>query len=170
MPNRSLLVSILVLLLIILGGWLFLRATNFNEVGVITPTPTITANLTPTLVPSPTLTEEERARRIDVEMESTNEDYEQSGTATLTEENGRVRVVIDVEAIEGLTSQPAHIHTGRCPEPGGIVYPLTNVVNGQSVTVLNTTITSLRNRLPLAINIHKSAAESDIYTSCGDLE
>lgn len=103
---------------------------------------------------------------------SAQNDSGQDGTATLTEEDGKVMVEIEVESSdegEGI-AQPAHIHMGACPEPGEIAYPLTNVVDGESETTLDVTLAELKEQLPLAINVHKSAAEISVYTSCGDLE
>jgi len=94
----------------------------------------------------------------------------QSGIAKLVEENGKVIVTISLaEFTEGI-SQPVHIHSGKCPDVGAVVYPLTNVLNGKSVTVLNVTLSELEKGLPLAINVHKSIDEAKVYTACGDLD
>lgn len=37
-----------------------------------------------------------------------------------------------------------------------------------SVTTLDVTLAGLKAQLPLGLNVHKSAAEAKIYTSCGD--
>lgn len=97
-------------------------------------------------------------------------DSGETGTATLTEKDGKVSVTVNVaNAPEGVP-QPAHIHSGACPTPGPVVYPLTNVVNGMSETVLDVDMATLRQGLPLAVNVHKSAAEVQVYVSCGDLQ
>src|SRR5437879_3003409 len=61
----------------------------------------------------------------------------ESGTATLSEENGQLMVTLDL-ANGPAGPQPAHIHRGTCatldPKP---LYPLTSVTNGKSVTNLN---------------------------------
>ena len=94
----------------------------------------------------------------------------ESGTATLTDlGNGQVKVVLDLGA--GLADpQPAHIHPGTCanldPKPQ---YPLTNVVNGKSETIVNVSMADLT-KTPHAINVHKSAAEVAVYTACGDIQ
>ncbi len=94
----------------------------------------------------------------------------ESGTAVLSEENGKVTVSVNLTGYptDG-TPQPAHIHVGACPGVGAVKYPLTSLINGTSVTVLDTTLAKLQSELPLAINIHKSAAESKVYTACGAL-
>ncbi len=95
-------------------------------------------------------------------------DSGQNGTVALTEVGNQVRVVLTLTDPVS-TSEPAHIHTGRCPSPGGIVFELDPVVNGTSTTTLNTTLTDLRARGDLAVNVHKSEAESGVYYSCADL-
>lgn len=93
----------------------------------------------------------------------------ESGTATLKEENGKVTVTLALTGFVAGVSQPAHIHIGDCPGVGKVVYPLTNVVDGQSTTMVNTTLADLKKQLPLAINVHKSAAQVSVYTACGSL-
>jgi hypothetical protein len=94
----------------------------------------------------------------------------QKGTATLKEENGKVMVSLSVSGMTTTNPQPAHIHMGSCPKPGSVVFPLSDVVNGKSETTLNTTMADLKAKLPLAINIHKSASEQSVFTSCGDIK
>jgi len=93
----------------------------------------------------------------------------ESGTATLQEADGKVTVTLNLVGFPKGVTQPAHIHVGSCPTPGAIKYPLTSVVNGVSVTTLDTTLENLKSMLPLAINVHKSATQSSVYYSCGDL-
>lgn len=95
-------------------------------------------------------------------------DSGQSGTATLEEIKGKVKVTLALEN-PNTTPQPAHIHLGKCPTPGDVKYPLTNVVNGKSETTVNTTMSALMKLGDLAINVHKSAQEVKTYVSCTDL-
>lgn len=93
----------------------------------------------------------------------------ESGTATITpisDTQSRVSVTL-TGAPAG--EQPAHIHLGSCPTPGGVKYPLTNIVNGSSETALDVTVTALKAQAPLALNVHKSATESSVFVSCGNL-
>jgi hypothetical protein len=92
----------------------------------------------------------------------------QSGVATLTDVGGQTSVVIDLDVASDV-SQPAHIHEGVCPGIGPIVYPLTNVVEGYSETLLDVDMESLISQLPLDINVHQSQEQISVYTSCGDL-
>jgi hypothetical protein len=93
----------------------------------------------------------------------------QNGTAILTDmEDGTTMVTIEIE--NGTAEpQPAHIHAGSCenldPKPA---FPLTSVVDGMSETIVPVDIHELTDEL-YAINIHKSATEAAIYTSCGDI-
>lgn len=93
----------------------------------------------------------------------------QMGTATLSDMNGKTRVVINIPAGMAGVAQPAHIHMGACPNPGAVLYPLTAVVDGKSEIVLDVSLDAFSDKLPLAINVHKSKDEVKIYTSCGDL-
>jgi len=99
-----------------------------------------------------------------------------SGTATLSEynENGNksVKVSLKLEtSVAGAldSAKPAHIHLGSCPDVGGVKYPLNSVVNGKSETTLNVSLAELKSGLPLAINVHKSIAEINVYTACANL-
>jgi hypothetical protein len=95
----------------------------------------------------------------------------QTGTATLADnEDGMLVVTLALTGGEFDLPQPAHIHLGACPDPGAVEYPLTNVVGGQSTTVLDMSWADLETAgQALAINVHKSAAEASTYPACGDL-
>ncbi len=99
---------------------------------------------------------------------SEQNDSQESGIATITEENGQITVSLTMTGAPE-TAQPAHIHTGSCPTPGAVVYPLSNVVDGMSETTIDITLAELKGQMPLAINVHKSAAESQVYVACGDI-
>ena len=90
----------------------------------------------------------------------------QTGTAVLTPMGDQTQVVINVPAGPGGTPQPAHIHDGTCAAPGKVIFPLTNVVDGKSTTMVNAKLSDIANGAHI-INIHKSAAEINVYTSCG---
>lgn len=115
------------------------------------------------------LTEDgQMAESITVTLNEQNDSGEY-GTATLTEVGGQVMVSISMIGSPTGVSQPAHIHTGICPDVGGVVHSLEFPLNGGSETTLATTFEELRSGLPLAINIHKSVPEASVYTACGDL-
>lgn len=102
---------------------------------------------------------------------ATQNDLGQSGSAALTENaDGKLVVELTLTGETFPDPQPAHIHSGACPMPGVVAYPLTNVVDGQSVTTLPLSWSELiASGAPLAINVHKSTAEASIYTACGDV-
>lgn len=92
-----------------------------------------------------------------------------SGSAALTRLNGQTVVELTlIGAPEGV-AQPAHIHTGTCADIGGVVYPLTSPVGGMSATTLDVSLDDILAGLPLALNVHKSPEEADVYVACGDL-
>src|ERR1051325_1599274 len=62
-------------------------------------------------------------------------DATQPGTVTITPMGNQTRVVLAMTPAG--PSQPAHIHAGSCPGVGAVVFPLTNVANGASDTVVN---------------------------------
>ena len=112
--------------------------------------------------------EEKIIDKITVELTEEN-DSDESGKAKLVEENNQVTVTISMDGAPEDVSQPAHIHLGSCPEVGGVQYPLTNILNGESTTTIDVTLDQLKSELPLAINIHKSVDEASVYVSCGNI-
>lgn len=92
----------------------------------------------------------------------------ESGTATLTTDGEKTKVVIALEN-PSTASQPAHIHEGSCKELDPTpAYGLANVVGGKSTTMVDRPLEKLRDA-DYAINVHKSALELDVYIACGDL-
>lgn len=148
------LVWIAVIALVVIAGWLLLSDNRQVQPGV---------------GGGPAVISEQD--RMEFNLDATDKDqFDQSGKATLEENNGRVRVTLAVNQVEGLNNQPAHIHLGSCPDVGEVTFPLNNVVDGKSVTEISITLDSLRSsQSPMAINIHKSAEESNVYTACGNL-
>ena len=71
--------------------------------------------------------------------------------------------------IMGTSSYPAHIHAGACPQSGGVVYPLSPVVNGRSETLLLVNIEDILKGLPLSLNMHKSGSDLSPI-ACGNVE
>lgn len=117
---------------------------------------------------SPTTSQAMMSDEMTVVLATENNSGE-SGTAVLKEANGQVTVTITLTGYQAAVAQPAHIHVGSCPGVGAVKYPLTSVVNGKSVTVLQVTLAQLKTQVPLAINVHKSAKEIASYTACGAL-
>lgn len=93
----------------------------------------------------------------------------EAGTAVLKEVDGKVVVSLNLTGAPKGISQPAHIHLGSCPNPGAIKYPLKSPVNGISETTLDVTFDKLKALGKLAVNVHKSPTQANIYVSCGNL-
>jgi hypothetical protein len=92
-----------------------------------------------------------------------------SGTVAFTYIQGgrtRVSVVVDPGTYPDM---PAHIHPGTCdnltPQPQ---YPLENVRNGTSTTVIPATVADLLAN-PVAVNLHASVSDLQTYTACADI-
>lgn len=97
-------------------------------------------------------------------------DASQTGTATLTAQGNQTQVVINIQSGGAGVQQPAHIHQGSCPGVGAVAFPLTNVVDGTSTTMVNATLASLRTG-SFSINVHRGTSQADlaIYVSCGNI-
>lgn len=151
---KSLWIIVALVVIIAAGGFFLLSAKGPAP----TPTPTpIQATPTPLVM--------EKTFPILVQNDSGV-----SGSAILREENGKVTVTLSLTGGPKTTPQPAHIHAGSCPDVGDVKYPLTNAVDGQSQTGLDVTLDRLEEDEPLAINVHKSAAQANVYVACGDLQ
>jgi LPXTG-motif cell wall-anchored protein len=91
-----------------------------------------------------------------------------TGTATLTDMGGgRTQVSVRISPAAG--NHPAHIHSGNCgPTLGAVVYPLTNVQNGTSQTVVDTSLADVQTG-GFAINLHQSPTDLPTYVACGNI-
>ena len=157
--NKNLLIGV-VLVLALLGGYMLLSNKQ-------TPVPAV--QVTPTTQPESASPSAMMSKEVFVPILEQNNSGEE-GKASLTEVDGKVKVALTMTGSPKDVAQPAHIHVGVCPEVGAVKYPLTNVVNGVSETMLDVSLDQLKDQLPLGINVHKSAAEAKIYTACGDLK
>ena len=92
----------------------------------------------------------------------------EDGKVTLVGNASKTTVTISLKGENTTGKQPAHIHTGPCSKIGGVKYPLSDVVLGQSVTVVGAPLDALTNGT-LAVNVHESAADLGKYVACGDL-
>lgn len=93
----------------------------------------------------------------------------QTGTTTMTARGDQTEVVINVSAGQAGVDQPAHIHTGTCAAPGPVVFPLSPVKEGKSTTLVNAKLADIANGQHI-VNVHKSAQEVSVYTSCGAIQ
>jgi hypothetical protein len=97
-------------------------------------------------------------------------DGSQTGTATLTDMGSQTQVVLDIQPGPAGVAQPVHIHQGSCPGVGAVAFPLTNVVDGKSTTVVNATLASLQTG-GFSINAHQDSSQAGlgVYVSCGNV-
>jgi hypothetical protein len=93
-----------------------------------------------------------------------------TGTAVITDlGGGKSKVVLTISGGKTATTGPAHIHSGKCPEPGAVVAPLTNVANGTSTTELAIPISAMLGAAH-AINLHETGvAGVPGYVACGNI-
>ena len=114
------------------------------------------------------------ANTINVTMAAQN-GSKQTGTATVSNStnkarSGNVQVTITLSNEPKGASEPAHIHDGTCAKLNPVPdKPLTNVVNGKSVTTVTGITVAELQKEKYAINVHKSAADLKTYVSCGNL-
>ena len=103
---------------------------------------------------------------VDLSEQSTSGE---SGTATLTADGDKTKVVISLDNVPSGVPQPAHIHKGSCdkldPTPA---YGLENVVDGKSTSEVDEPLDELRGE-DYAINVHKSGTDLKTYVACGDI-
>src|SRR5579862_9279460 len=91
----------------------------------------------------------------------------ESGTATLTQQAGGVRIVMNLTGAPNNVPQPTHIHTGTCSKNTATDFALHNLINGKSDTVLKgITLAELTSGKYL-INVHESTENLQNYVSCG---
>jgi len=95
-------------------------------------------------------------------------DGSQPGTATLMAMGSQTEVDISITPGAAGVPQPVHIHAGTCDNLGAVVYPLTNIVDGKSMTLVNASLSSLETG-KFAINAHLSQAGINTYVSCGTI-
>jgi hypothetical protein len=100
---------------------------------------------------------------------STLNDSGVTGSAVLTDlGDGTTRVEVDVDPA-GHPDMPAHIHPGTCTDlVPQYTYALQNVVDGQSVTIVEASLDELFAG-DLALNLHFSSQDFATYTACADL-
>ena len=94
----------------------------------------------------------------------------QSGTAILTAIGPRIEIVLEVTPGPAENDpQPVHVHFGNCGiNLGEVRAPLTDLVAGESTTVVDLDITTLTDGSH-NINLHKSYPEIRVYTACGEI-
>jgi hypothetical protein len=94
----------------------------------------------------------------------------QKGTVTITPMGAdKTKVVIAITGEPQGAIEPAHVHKGNCEHPGAVIIPLTDVVAGHSMTIVNQPVSKV-SITGDSVNVHKSAAQLNVYVSCADLK
>lgn len=96
-------------------------------------------------------------------------DSGQTGEAELISLGTTTKVIVNLTGKPSGVPQPSHIHLGACEATGAVRYSLSNIDKGATQTILPVTLEQLIAETPLALNIHKSATEINVYTACGDI-
>ncbi len=138
--------------------------------GCAAPTPTPpppTAAPPPTAVPPTAAPVAPAAASITLNL-GAGRDGDQAGTATLTVKGDETEVTLNIKPGAAGVAQPVHIHEGACPVPGGVKFPLTNVADGKSTTMVKAKLADLLTG-GFAINAHLSGAEASKYVACGNI-
>ncbi|MBI4094364.1 MAG: hypothetical protein HY436_00995, partial [Candidatus Liptonbacteria bacterium] len=104
---------------------------------------------------------------VTVTLAEQNDSGERGTAAVGRTADGNVRVTMNLRGAPQ-NPQPAHIHLGSCANLGAVKYPLSSVIDGASETVIDIPFSELQANLPLAVNVHKSADEVQVYVACGD--
>jgi plastocyanin len=155
-------------------GGVGMSGTIVVEAAAQQPTPA--AAPTPTTAPAPTIAAPTPSggssggaagQSVTVNL-GPGRDASQPGTAVLTAQGDQTMVTIDIAPGAAGVPQPVHIHEGTCANLGAVKYPLTNIVDGKSTTMVDVPLSDLRTG-GFAINAHKSQAEINVYVACGNI-
>ncbi|MHB1951911.1 MAG: hypothetical protein ACYCQK_10620 [Acidiferrobacteraceae bacterium] len=92
------------------------------------------------------------------------------GTAVLTSTRNGTEVIVHLAGVPRGTTEPMHIHPGRCghinPVPKWPLNPVTST--GVSKTFLKVPLAEITSG-KYAINVHKSAKQLSVYVACGNI-
>jgi hypothetical protein len=92
-----------------------------------------------------------------------------SGQATLEQNGVDIHVDLAVDGSSPSDVHPAHIHTGTCATLGAVRFPLTDVENGVSITVLADRFLADVADGRHSIAVHESHAAMQNVIACGDI-
>ncbi len=167
--NKKQLTTLLTILGLFAATYVVLNYKNMPNIGLTKPTPN--TDTTVGMSKEPKMMEQSYKFMLDMAaMPENTTKFKQTGEAVITQKAEGVEVKINVTGYTTTELQPAHIKMGNCPSNGAVMYPLNPVINGVSLTILpEAKISDMKGQLPLSINIHKSATEVAIFTTCSDL-
>lgn len=89
-----------------------------------------------------------------------------SGGAAFLVDSNNTAVQVVLEGTTEDVAHPAHVHMGTCEELGEVVYPLNDVVGGESTTLLEGFDVSDGDYV---VNVHASAEDLDTSVACGQV-
>lgn len=92
------------------------------------------------------------------------------GTAQIKEEEGDALILVNLVGIKPENDIYMHIHEGKCPKLGKILFDLNSLRDEKSQTKLSIGIEDLKKSMPLSINVHSLLDNKEIEVACGDLE
>jgi hypothetical protein len=98
----------------------------------------------------------------------------ETGSATINDPgNGALMVNVSVGNVPASTTQPSHIHSGRCAQPGPILQVLNSLVNASlSIELVPVTTAINAKYFNLAgkayLDVHASTSDSAVVM-CGDI-
>lgn len=95
----------------------------------------------------------------------------ENGKATLVDTPAGLQVSIVLTGAPKDTPQPTHIHVGTCGKINAAPeYPLSNTVDGKSVSIVKGVHLDTLMGASYAINVHKSTTDLATYVSCGNIK
>jgi hypothetical protein len=99
-----------------------------------------------------------------------------AGTGTVVKVAGSFTVMIKLTGLTPNSSHISHVHNGACAKPGGIAYPLSQVIADSSGSATVLSIVPAAYAVPTSgwyVNVHHgpdfSAPANGPSISCGDL-
>lgn len=92
-----------------------------------------------------------------------------SGGASVRGVDDGVEITVFISQGDEGGVHPVHVHDGTCDDLGGVAYPLENIEDGESVTVIEDITLGDIMTGEYAINAHLSEDEMDTYVMCGNI-
>lgn len=92
-----------------------------------------------------------------------------SGGASVRGVDEGVEITVFISQGDEGGVHPVHVHDGTCDDLGDVAYPLENIEDGESVTVIEDISLGDIMTGEYAINAHLSEDEMDTYVMCGNV-
>lgn len=92
------------------------------------------------------------------------------GVSFVEEEDGKLKVTLDLTPLEEGTEQAVDIRLGACPTPGEtIAIVMNSLTDGKGEIKLEQTLDDFLKELPMVVAVHRSGEETSEITACGDI-